>query len=101
MPDKPTLVFLSVLVVLATGIATCYLETEQLSAYGSIFAGAGSILAVIWFTGSLWYQSQQIVEQRGQFSEEFKHLREDGLAKRAAVISRNPHYNGTNCVGVR
>lgn len=69
---------LSVLVVLATGAAVYYFSDAQLSSYGSIVAAAGSLLAVIWFTGSLWYQSQQLNEQRTQFLAEFRHLREEG-----------------------
>lgn len=78
MPNKWILILLSVLVALATGEAIYRLSDAQLSSYGSVFAAAASLLAVIWFTGSLWYQSQQLREQRTQFLAEFKHLHEEG-----------------------
>jgi len=88
MPHKWILIALSALVALATGVATTFLSDTKLSAIGTIIAAAGSLLAVIWFAGSLWYQSQQLVEQRAQFLEEFKHLREDGR-RNALLVARD------------
>ena len=88
MPSKRLLILLSSLVVTATGAAMYRLSDVQLSSYGSIVAGAGSLLAVIWFTGSLWYQSQQLLEQRTQFLAEFKQLREDGR-RNALLLARD------------
>ena len=89
MPNKLVLVLLTILVAIFTALAIYFFRNDptQLSAYGSIIAGAGSIIAVIWFTGSLWYQSQQIREQRTQFLSEFKQLREDGR-RNALLLAR-------------
>jgi hypothetical protein len=88
MPNKRILILLSILVVLATGAAIYLLNDVQLSSYGTIVAAAGSLLAVIWFSGSLWYQAQQLKEQRTQFLAEFKHLREDGR-RNALLLARD------------
>jgi len=88
MPNKWTLISLSTLVVLATGVAIYRLSEVQISSYGSIVAAAGTLLAVIWFTGSLWYQSQQLKEQRTQFLAEFKQLREEGR-RNALLLARD------------
>jgi hypothetical protein len=76
MPNKWILILLSSLVALATGVAIYTLSDSQLSSYGTMVAAAGSVLAVIWFTGSLWYQARQLNEQRIQFLAEFKTLQE-------------------------
>ena len=68
MSNKWILIGLTILVVLATGTAIYYLSDVQLSSYGTIVAAATSLLAVIWFSGSLWYQAQQLKEQRMRFS---------------------------------
>jgi hypothetical protein len=57
--------------------AIVFLNPEYFSALGSLFAAAGGILAVIWFSASLYNQSQQLKEQREQFLENFRQLRED------------------------
>jgi hypothetical protein len=54
-----------------------FLSPPVYSAVGSIFGAVGSMLVVIWFSASLYYQSLQLKEQRQQFLEEFKQLRED------------------------
>ncbi|MDA0999187.1 MAG: hypothetical protein O2807_01550 [bacterium] len=90
MPNKWTLILLTILVVAATAVAIFIYRSNpnQLSAYGGIIGAAASILAVIWFTGSLWYQAQQIKEQRTQFSMELRQLREDGR-RNALLLSRD------------
>lgn len=88
MPNKWILISLSVLVALAAGVAMYSLSDAQLSSYGSMVTAAGSLLAVIWFTGSLWYQSQQLHEQRTQFLAEFKQLREEGR-RNALLLARD------------
>jgi len=77
MPQKRLLLLLSaVLLLLATGIIV-WCSDERSSAIGSVFGAAGAILAVVWFSAGLYYQSRQLAEQRQQFSENFKQLRED------------------------
>jgi len=88
MPGKWILIGLSVLIVLGTAIAIYYFNDVQLTAYGTIVAAAGSLLAVIWFSASLWYQSIQLEEQRMQFLEEFKQLREEGR-RDALLLARD------------
>ncbi|MDR4467073.1 MAG: hypothetical protein MRJ68_02095 [Nitrospira sp.] len=88
MPGKWVLIGLSVLIVLGTAIAIYYLNDVQLSSYGTVVAAAGSLLAVIWFSGSLWYQAQQLREQRTQFLEQFKQLREEGR-RDALLLARD------------
>ena len=85
--NKRILILLSVLVSTAVAAAMYHLDNARLSSYGSILAAAGSVLAVIWFTGSLWYQSQQLREQRTYFLAEFKHLREEGR-RNALMLAR-------------
>jgi hypothetical protein len=85
--NRRILILLTVLVGAAVAAALYHLDNARLSSYGSILAAAGSILAVIWFTGSLWYQSQQLREQRSYFLAEFRHLREDGR-RNALMLAR-------------
>ncbi len=59
------LILLSLLDAAAAAAAMYHLDNARLSSYGSILSAAGGVLAVIWFTGSLWYQSQQLKEQSG------------------------------------
>jgi len=62
--------------VLAITATFCF-STEYFSALGSLFGAAAGMLAVIWFSASLYNQSLQLKEQRQQFLENFKQLRED------------------------
>lgn len=88
MPNKRILILLSVLVAAVTASAIYHLDNTRLSSVGSLLAASGSFLAVIWFTGSLWYQSQQLKEQRTHFLAEFKQLREDGR-RNALLLARD------------
>ena len=83
MPNKRLLSLLSTLVVLLAVVAMVYLPSDKYAAVGSLFGAVSSLLAVIWFSASLFYQSVQLREQRQQFSEEFKQLREN--ARRSAL----------------
>lgn len=81
--EHPLLTLLSVLIVLvAVGAFVC-LPSGEYSAVGSLLAGVGSLLAVIWFSAGLFYQSRQLKEQREQFLVQFNQLRED--ARRSAL----------------
>ncbi len=88
MENLRTLVLLTLLVVLTTILAIFYLDENLLSAYGSILAAASGFIAVIWFTGSLWYQAQQLKEQRIQFQKEFNKAHEDGR-RNALLLARD------------
>jgi hypothetical protein len=91
-PIKLTpLIILTVIVIIAVLASIAFVDNEALSAYGSVIGGAGSILAVIWFSASLWYQSiqleeqgKQLKEQREHFAREFSHLQEAG--RRDAIL---------------
>lgn len=74
MPSVRLLVLLTVLVVVAVIAALLYFNANDLSGYGSIISAGGGLLAVIWFSASLWYQSEQLKDQKVQFSAQFKHL---------------------------
>jgi len=63
MNNIRTMILLTLLVASSALLAMYYLDQDVLSSYGSILAAAGSFIAVIWFTGSLWYQAQQLKEQ--------------------------------------
>ncbi|MDD3673473.1 MAG: hypothetical protein PHG70_08150 [Synergistaceae bacterium] len=82
------LVLLSLLVLVSIVVFIRCFEEYQISAYGSIIAAAGSLLAVIWFTASLWYQSVQLNEQRIQFTAEFRTLKE-ASRRESLVIAKN------------
>jgi hypothetical protein len=77
------LVALSLIVALV-GTSILFLDHEHLSALGSIVAGAGSLLAVLWFYSSLKYQAKQLEEQRAQFTAQFHFLQQS--AKRDALV---------------
>jgi hypothetical protein len=77
---------LSILVVILAIAATFYFSTEYFSALGSLFGAAAGTLAVIWFSASLYNQSQQLKEQRQQFLENFKQLREDNRRNSLIVV---------------
>ncbi len=70
------LIGLSVGVAIVVGISIHELDHERLSALGSIISGAGSLLAVVWFSAGLRYQSKQLDEQRKQFAAQFEYLQE-------------------------
>lgn len=70
------LVALSIVVGLIVIISIRILTPDELSAFGSILGGGGSLLAVLWFSVGLRYQAHQIEEQRKQFDAQFKHLQE-------------------------
>lgn len=84
MLNKNIFILLSILIASLTLAAIQYLDNNQLSSIGSIVAASGSLLAVIWFTGSLLHQSQQIKEQRVQFQADFRQSRED--SRRNALL---------------
>jgi hypothetical protein len=70
------LITISIIIVILIATAIFCLDENKLSAYGSIIASGGSLLAVLWFTASLLYQSKQLEEQRIQFELQFKYLKE-------------------------
>lgn len=76
MPNKWLPIVLSILVLIAIGTMIYAIDVKRLSSYGTVLGATGSILAVIWFTSSLWYQAQQLREQREQFLAQFHHIRE-------------------------
>src|SRR5262245_16053221 len=76
MPHLRMLVLLTILVVLTVVAVILNFSTTNVSAYGSIVSGGGSLLAVIWFTASFWNQTRQLNEQRVQFAAQFHHLQE-------------------------
>lgn len=83
MPTR-ILIGLTVVVALAVGLSVRMLDPERLSALGSILSGAGGLLAVIWFSASLRYQSKQLEEQGRQFAAQFHHLQE--TSRRDALL---------------
>ena len=88
MPNKKLLILLSILVFVLGIAAIVFLTPEYFSALGSLFAAVGGILAVIWFSASLYNQSQQLKEQREQFLENFRRLREDARMN-ALVLAKD------------
>lgn len=78
------LIILTVAVAVLVGVSINQLSPERLSAFGDILSGAGGILAVIWFSAGLRYQSRQLDEQRRQFAAQFQHLQE--ASKRDALL---------------
>ena len=75
MPIR-NLVALTVAVAVVVAVSIRVLSPDQLSAFGSILSGGGSLLAVLWFSAGLRYQANQIEEQRKQFEAQFKYLQE-------------------------
>ena len=70
------LICITLLLFASVALATIFLDPERLSALGGILSGAGSLLAVLWFSAGLRYQSRQLEEQRKQFAAQFQFLRE-------------------------
>ncbi len=67
---KSWLLTVIILILAITGIILFYkdiLNINELSAFGSIFAATGSLIAVVWFYNSLQQQAIQLKEQRQQF----------------------------------
>lgn len=62
----------SVFIVFAAVVVLCHVSSESSSAIGSVFGAAAGMLAVLWFSASLHYQSRQLKEQREQFLENFR-----------------------------
>ena len=77
MPHRQLLYLLSVLVFLLAVVIVLTCPSEYSSAIGSIFGAAAGLLAVLWFSVGLYYQSRQLAEQREQSLENFRQLRED------------------------
>ncbi len=84
MRSQKVIVGLTALIILLTVLMIALVDVDSLSAYGSILAACGSFTAVIWFTGSLKYQAQQLEEQRVQFQQQFIQSQEEG--RRNALI---------------
>ena len=78
------LVGLTVAVTIGVALLIWLLDHGPLSALGSILSGAAGLLAVIWFSASLRYQSTQLEEQRKQFTTQFRHLQE--TSRRDALL---------------
>lgn len=84
MPNIRLLSLASILVFALVAFALKTYSPSDLSGYGGIISAGGSLLAVTWFSAGLWYQSQQLNEQRTQLNEqriqflaEFKHLQNE------------------------
>jgi hypothetical protein len=75
LPQKRILVLSTVAIVLLAIAAVVNLPSNEYSALGDLFSAVGSIIAVLWFSAALFYQSKQLEEQREQFQAEFKHVR--------------------------
>jgi hypothetical protein len=75
---------LSVLVLLFATDIVLWFSSECFSAIGSVFGAAAGMLAVLWFSANLYYQSQQLAEQREQFSKNFRQLTEDN--RRSSLV---------------
>lgn len=92
MPNIRLLSLVTIFVILVVAAAIYHLPPNDLSGYGSIASAGGSMLAVIWFSGSLWYQSTQLKEQRAQFQAQFRHLQEasrrDSLMLAKSILER-------------
>lgn len=84
MPKKKLIIGASLGVIVIAMAMIVFLKDEKLSAIGSVLGGVGSILAAIWFTASLFYQSQQLKEQKEQFIQNFSYIHEE--ARRNALI---------------
>lgn len=82
----PTRILASLTAAVAVLVfASIYLlDPEKLGALGSILSGAGGLLAVIWFSAGLRYQSRQLQDQRAQFAAQFEHLQE--TSRRDALL---------------
>ncbi|MCV6609135.1 MAG: hypothetical protein OIF55_00020 [Amphritea sp.] len=76
MPNFKILIGITITIITLVIVAIVYLDINQLSSYGSIIAAGGSLLAVLWFTASLMYQSKQLDDQKNQFKIQFKYLKE-------------------------
>lgn len=82
--QKHILVSLSVTVAVLVAVSIRLLDHERLAALGSVVSGAAGLLAVIWFSAGLRYQSTQLEEQRKQFEAQFHHLQE--TSRRDALL---------------
>jgi len=78
-----TIVIFFIAVISIILFYTKIINIDELSAFGSIFAAAGSLIAIVWFYNSLKQQSIQLCEQRAQFQLEFNNLRLEG--KRSVI----------------
>jgi len=89
------LVALSIAVGLVVAVSIIVLTPGELSAFGSILGGGGSLLAVLWFSAGLRYQASQIEEQRKQFDAQFRHLQEssrrDSLLMAKDILEKAEH----------
>jgi hypothetical protein len=77
MPHMRLLLLSTIILLLVAASVLLWFSSEDSSAIGSVVGGAAGMLAVLWFSASLYYQSRQLAEQREQFLENFKQLRED------------------------
>lgn len=87
MTNKRLVILCVVLTILVVGGGLCMAICSKpvyFSALGSLVGGVAGLLAVIWFSASLFYQSRQLREQREQFLENFRCIRED--ARRNALV---------------
>jgi hypothetical protein len=82
--NQRLLIALTMLVAVVAVVSIRILDPEKLSSFGSILSGAGSLLAVLWFSAGLRYQATQLEEQRKQFTAQFEHLQE--TSRRDALL---------------
>ena len=75
---------LTIFIAIVVALSISLLDPERLASFGSILSGAGGLLAVIWFSAGLRYQSRQLEEQRAQFASQFQHLQE--ASRRDALL---------------
>lgn len=76
-----------ILVGICFAVILCVNDTKA-STIGSVVGGFGSILAFIWFFAALKSQSEQLENQKDQFSTEFQTLRE-GVRRDALMLARD------------
>ncbi len=79
-----TIILLSSITMAISVYVAVAIPAEKYSSIVSLVSSTASILAVIWFTSTLIYQSRQLSEQRLQFSLIFDQTRRD--AQRNALI---------------
>ncbi len=73
------------LAVVGCGLVVYFrLPSSDYTSIADLVSSVAALLAVIWFSAGLMFQSMQIAEQRQQFLENFRQLRED--SRRSAIV---------------
>ena len=80
------IIFLSVVAISVSAYVALTVPNEKYTPVVSLVGTTASILAVVWFTSTLIYQSRQLTEQRQQFALTYDQAKRDSRRDALVVV---------------